>query len=205
VLAILLSFERVRAFFKREPLQTAVIGIVLSATLFVLTALWFGNGSVGLAPSATRMPVHGMMLVLTGMALVFSRSTRDLVIVLALAFLVLTLRVVLIDEQGVAVAAASLLFLAVFPRVIVPTFVGRLLATISSASLFIYLLHSPIRGVASRFVDVQEHAVLSTIGTIAVSVVLWKLWLPVVQRIVAWIVGRMTPRETTVTPSEQGI
>ncbi|MFO1148608.1 MAG: AMP-binding protein [Alsobacter sp.] len=205
ILALLLSSGRIRAQFRSDPFQTALVGTVLSAMLFVLTALWFDMGFVGLTPSATRMPVHGMMLVLTGMALAFARSTRDLVIVLAIAFFVLALRVVIIDEKGTAIAAASLVFLTVFPRVVVPTVVGRIMATISSASLFIYLLHAPIHGLASRLVDLQKHPFFAMIGTIAVCVALWKLWLPIVQRIVAWIVGRMTPRDTTVAPSEQGI
>jgi hypothetical protein len=145
------------------------------------------------------------MLVMTGMTIVLADTPRRLAVALLAALCVLGLRVALTDGSDALMVAGSILVLTLIPMVAVPAALAWLMATISGASLFIYLLHQPLRGLASRVIDLDTHPLLATVGTIAVSIVLWKLWLPVVEKIDSWIVTAAGRRTIPDATPEQGI
>lgn len=173
IMAVVLSFARVRALIMAAPFRVllagacaaAVAGLLIDAYVFDASALY------------NRVPQHYLAVLVLGMAIHFARTTPQKWLASAVVVLVLGgQRVVDVLAHGVDfsqyvdVAIPAVLTMIWWRAVPLPDLIARAAALIASSTLFIYLTHYQFQSVARRLGDVPGlDVVLAVVGGIAVA------------------------------------
>lgn len=173
IMAVVLSFARVRAVIMAAPFRVllvgacavAVAGLLINAYVFDASALY------------NRVPQHYLAVLVLGMAIHFARTTPQKWLASGVVVLVLGgQRVVDVVVHGVDfsqyidVAIPAVLAMIWWRAVPLPDLLARGAALIASSTLFIYLTHYQFQSVARRLGDVPGlDVVLAIIGGIVVA------------------------------------
>lgn len=173
IMAVLLSFARVRAAIMAAPFRLLLTGACVVAVAGVLLNAYVFDAS----PLYNRVPQHHLAVLVLGMAIHFARTTPQKCLASVVVVLVLGgQRVVDVVAHGVDwsqyidVAIPAVLAMIWLRAIPMPDLIARGAALIASSTLFIYLTHYQFQSVARRLGDVPGlDVVLAIVGGIVVT------------------------------------
>jgi hypothetical protein len=151
----------------------------------MLLSLWAGAWTspiVALSPLALS-PLTASVLICIGMALGFADTTPRQAVVISCVGLWAAVNLALFQSPHVTILLVGMAVLLLVPSLRLPALIVRVITIVSGASFFIYLMHNPLAFVAGRVVPITLHPAILTIGSILLSVLLWKVWQPVIRRV----------------------
>lgn len=186
-IAVMLSIPWVLALFRRYSFRATVAAMLIAMAGFVLLSLWGGAWTspiVALSPLPLS-PLKAFVLVCIGVALGFADTTPRQVIVISCAGLWAAVSLALFQSPHVTILLVGVAVLLLVPSLRLPALVVRGITIVSGASFFIYLMHNPMAFVAGRVVPITLHPAILTIGSILLSILLWKAWQPVIRWVFA--------------------
>jgi hypothetical protein len=184
-IALLLSVPKLQTIFRRDPFSTTMVAAAVLMAVFALLALWVGaltTPIAALSPMALS-PLPALVLVLLGMGLGFADTPLRRNAVIGSVAIWSLLKLAFFQSPHVLTLLIGVMVLAFVPSLRLPALIVRGMTIVSGASFFVYLMHNPLAFVAERAFFITAHPAVMTIGTIAASVLLWRLWQPVVQQV----------------------
>lgn len=200
IIALVLSFERVRRVLMSNPFRHLVIAscllavadVVLNAYVFDASALY------------NRVPQHYLAIMVLGMAIHFANSTPRKWIVSAVTVALLGGEdLMTVYGNGALGLELSKYFDVAIPAVLaviwirsvpVPGLIARALALIASSTLYIYLTHFQFQSIARHLTHQPTFAVaLALVGGVVVGFV----WNKAVRQVLLrWNRGKKTAADT---------
>jgi len=173
IMAVVLSFARVRALIMADPFRVLVSGACALAVAGVLSNAYVFDASL----LYNRVPQHYLTVLVLGMAIHFARTTAQKCLASALVVFVLGgQRVVDVVVHGVDfsqyvdVAIPAVLAMIWIRAIPMPGLIARVAAQVASSTLFIYLTHYQFQSVARRLGGLPGlDVVLAIVGGIIVA------------------------------------
>ncbi len=185
LIALMLWIPRVRGHLGRNRFRgtwMALAGSLLIISLGFWASLGTDTPIRPLSP-VSMSPLTSLPLVLLGALMFFAKTSSQKMGFVAITLLLILQRFVFYKDANSELLALGMVLLFFVPTVMLPVRVGRILTVISGASLYIYLMHAPLAYVYTTTLGLGGHPAFLTLGTIAASVVLWKLWQPILVRL----------------------
>ena len=173
IMALILSFRRVREFASKSPFQFGVWLLALSVVLNFGISFWWDTSHL-----FNRLPHLKLWMFALGWCVYFADSVMRRGIVVGL-IVILSIPVVFAVEPSVsatvttALVALSLLFLS---NVVVLVPLHRVVYALAGASLFIYITHPYFRIVMHRAFGLEGSGLLDATVGIVGGLVLWFVW-----------------------------
>lgn len=197
ILALLLSLSAIRQQVAANPFRAALVGWATIAVACVSLAVAAGALHTPLlqVTPATTAPLRPLGYLFLGGALGLARTVPERGLVALATVVSLGLEFLLVEKTNIVTPLAVAAVLLLVRAVPVPAIAARVLAEVSSASLYIYLLHVPMAFVIKKLIAEDLPAWSLTLLTIAAATVAWRLWLPALSTpIVRHLEGRATPQ-----------
>ena len=206
LMALVSMLPRVREALVRAPWQTVTVALALVLLVEALVTFWPGymNGDQVAQVPVPYYAVRGLLeclpIFLLGAAIQLAKGRGQLAVTLLLAAAVVPLFTrILYTVEPEFWLIASILALAFLPPVPVPSLLGRLLQTMASVSLFVYLLHPFVVHLllyATAFKKTHGNLVTISAALLCSYLIAWAA-----KRGFDWLDGRLLRRAAPAGPA----
>ncbi len=170
ILAVLLAIPPVRRLLTRDDPFRVLIG----ATLLFIAVAYLAPLVFDTAHLADRVPQHYLRVIFLGWAAIYATTTRRKLLVLAIAIPAFADFVWFNDREYVWFPFLAIAFLLFTTRVSLPVWVGRIVTTVASASLFMYLIDKHV-GLGVEKVGIDSWIVMA-VAVVLLGILAWTAW-----------------------------